>query len=72
MLLISVLLYKTNLFYANPVLALFGYRVYEFAFKQNQEYSDEKYIGLCRGKLDVNESIEFKEITDKVMYIKGM
>lgn len=71
-LLICILLYKTNLFYANPVLALLGYRVYEFSFKQNEEYSDKKYIGLCYGKLVDSGSIEFKKITNKVMYIRGM
>lgn len=71
-LLICILLYKTNLFYANPVLALLGYRVYEFSFKQNEEYGDKQYIGLCKGKLTKSGSIEFKQITDKVIYIKGM
>lgn len=71
-LLICILLYKTNLFYANPVLALLGYRVYEFSFKQNEKYGDKQLVGLCKGKLTENRSVEYKRITDKVIYIKGM
>ena len=33
------LLNKTNLFYANPVLEILGYQVYEFSFKENKSYS---------------------------------
>lgn len=71
-LLICILLYKTNLFYANPVLALLGYSVYEFSFKQNEKYGDKQLIGLCKVKLTENGSVEYKAITDKVIYIKGM
>lgn len=71
-LLICILLYRTNLFYANPVLALLGYRVYEFSFKENEEYGDKQLIGLCKGELNKNGSVEYKEITPKVLYIKGM
>lgn len=71
-LLICVLLYKTSLFYANPVLALLGYRIYEFSFKESEEYGNKKHIGLCRGYLNESQSIEFKEITNKVMYIRGL
>ena len=71
-LLICVLLYKTSLFYANPILALLGYRIYEFSFKESEEYENKKYIGLCHGYLNESQSIEFKEITNKVMYIKGL
>jgi hypothetical protein len=71
-LLICRLLYKTSLFYANPVLALLGYRIYEFSFEDNPLYRKDKYIGLCKGTLKNGQSVEYKEITDKVIYIKGV
>lgn len=69
---ICCLLFKTNLFYANPVLAILGYRVYEFSFKANQSFKDKKCIGLCKGRIQEGQTIEYKAITEKVLYIKGM
>ena len=71
-LLICLLLYRTNLFYANPVLALLGYHIYEFSFARNLEFGEKKCIGLCQGTLKDSRSIEYKQITEDVFYIKGM
>lgn len=68
--LMSVLLFKTSLFYANPILALLGYRVYIFRFENNTECSEDKYIGLSRNEIKSQCSIEYKKITDKVIYIR--
>lgn len=68
--LISILLYKTNLFYANPILALFGFHIYEFSFEKNKKYGNKQCIGLCYGTLRNGSSIEYKEITSEVLYIK--
>lgn len=69
---ICALIYKTNLFYANPILSVLGYRVYEFSFKENTKYGKKTYIGLCLGTINENQVIEYKEISNKVFYIKGM
>lgn len=69
---ISLLLYRTSLFYANPILALLGYRVYIFSFKENAEFGHEKCIGLCQGLLVDDSSIEYKIITGNVLYIRRM
>lgn len=69
---ICVLIYKTNLFYANPVLSVLGYRVYEFSFQENNEYGKKPYIGLCLGTVKENQVIEYKKISKKVFYIKGI
>ncbi len=70
-LLILLLLYRTNLFYANPILALLGYKVYRFKFKDNPEMLAECYIGLSNGAIS-NNGIEYKKITNNVIYIKEM
>lgn len=72
MAIICFLLYQTNLFYANPVLAILGYRIYEFSFKANQSFGYQKCIGLCKGRIQEGQAIEYKVITEKVLYIKGM
>lgn len=69
--LMCALLGRTNLFYANPVLAMFGYRVYEFTFKENTIYQKERCIGVCKGKISkAPKCFEYKPITDNVIYIR--
>ena len=65
---LCALLARTNLFYANPVLALIGFRVYKFRFVDNSIFPQE-CVGLCYGIMDENNSIEFKKITDNVLYV---
>lgn len=68
--LMCVLLFKTSLFYANPVLAILGYRVYIFKFENNIKCPKDKYIGLSRSEINGQCAIEYKKITDKVFYIR--
>ena len=65
---LCALLARTNLFYANPVLALIGFRVYKFKFVDNSDFPQD-CIGLCYGIMDENNSIEYKIITDSVLYV---
>jgi hypothetical protein len=66
------LLYRTKLYYANPILTILGYHIYEIQFKDNRDY-EGKYIGIAKGELSNNVgSIEYKHITENVLYIKEM
>lgn len=69
---IYLLLSKTRLFYANPILTILGYHIYEFEFEDNNEFGREKLVGLCKGTVKNGQSIEYKKITESVLYIKGM
>lgn len=66
------LLEKTSLFYANPVLAILGYRVYSFSFQENTDYKNDEYIGIVHKKISKDATIEYKEISDGVFYIKEL
>ena len=67
-----VLLNRTNLYYANPVLAILGYRVYEIRFEENMDFEGQ-CISVVKGKLsDDLGSIEYKPITENVLYVKEM
>ena len=67
------LLNRTNLYYANPVLAILGYHVYEIQFKENNTYGNAKCIGVVKGRLpEKSGSIEYKPITRNVLYVKEM
>ena len=66
------LLSSTKLFYANPVLSLLGYRISEIEFPKNKEKNGKRYIALSRGAIDIKHNIEYKEISDEVLFVKGM
>ena len=70
---ISVLLYRTKLFYANPILSMLGYHIYEFRFKDNKLYSDKRVTAISFGHLTGNNSIEYKNVTnDGILFVKEM
>lgn len=70
---IFALLYRTKLFYANPILAMLGYRIYEFRFKSNNEYPNEHITAISFGRLTGKNSIEYKNITkDGILFVKEM
>lgn len=70
---ISALLYRTKLFYANPILAMLGYRIYEFRFKSNNEYPDEHITAISFGRLTGKNSVEYKNVTnDGILFVKEM
>lgn len=72
-LLMCILLEKTSLFYANPVLAIMGYRVYTFSFVSNVDYAEKTCIGVVKGNLkDSKVSVEYKAIDENVLYIREM
>ena len=66
------LLSNTKLFYANPILALLGYRIAKISFNENKEKTDGPYIAISRGKLDGKNNVEYKDITKEVLFVKGM
>ena len=68
-----VLLCKTKLYYANPILAILGYRVYEVQFENNSNFGEEKCIALVKGGFSKKQvSVEYKVIDGTVLYMKEM
>lgn len=60
------LLSKTHLYYANPVLAILGYRVYEITFKSNPDFNNEICLAVVKGRFLKNPStVEYKVINAK-------
>lgn len=69
---LSILLYQTKLFYANPILAILGYHIYSFQFKHNSKYANCIYMGVCHGRISGENTIEYKAISGNVLYIREM
>lgn len=71
MLILYLLMSKTNLYYQTPVLTILGYEVFSFKFESTQlsDYKDRVCIGISRGKISVGKSIKRKKISDNVFFI---
>lgn len=62
---------KTNLFYANPSLALLGFRIYQIdgRFKNDAR---QGIIIICRGKLAEGDKAAYIKLDDNIYFAKGM
>jgi hypothetical protein len=56
---------KTNLFYTNPTLAIWGYHIYRINTKDYKNI-----IIINRGKIQIGESIFLKKIDDNIYFSK--
>lgn len=56
---------KTNLLYANPTLALFGYYINLATFEDGEERTV-----ISKGKLKRNNSYKYKELSEDLYFIK--
>lgn len=65
LLVIGFIYTKTNLLYANPTLALFGYYIYQATFEDGEERNV-----ISKGKLKRNTSYKYKELNDDLYFIK--
>lgn len=66
-LVIAVIYPRTNLIYANPTLALFGYNIYKVTLEKDD---DEEIVVITREKLKKRKSYRFKELTEEVFFAK--
>lgn len=69
---IILLLSKTNLYYQNPMLIILGYRVYKFKFVDNNQLTKGEYVGISFNEVNIENTIEYKEIEDNVLIIRQM
>lgn len=61
---------KTDLFYANPSLALLGFHIYEVegSFKTGTK---EGIILICRNRLEENQKVSYIKLDDRIYYVNG-
>lgn len=73
LLIMIALLYKTELYCQNPVLALFNYRIYEFKVQQPREdlSADTTYIGIAKtGHLANHIAFKRKHVAGNVYLVE--
>ena len=65
--LLFMLMHKTNMYYQNPFLTLCGYKSFYFHFKG--EENSEPMIAITRGDIDPSRIIKRKRIADNVYLV---
>lgn len=61
---------KTDLFYANPSLALLGFHIYR-ADGHFKDGDREGIILVCRGRIKMGQKISYIKLDDRIYYAKG-
>lgn len=61
---------KTDLFYANPSLALLGFHIYR-ADGHFKDGDREGIILVCRGRLKMGQKVSYIKLDDRIYYAKG-
>ena len=71
MICLFLLMWKTNLYYQNPVLVILGYHIYKVTYKNPITKTNENKEVICivRGNLDCDHVFTRKYISDNVYYV---
>lgn len=66
----GIIYIKTDLFYANPSLALLGFHIYraDGHFKIGNRSG---IVLICRGRLTENQKVVYIKLDDRIYYVKG-
>jgi hypothetical protein len=66
----GIIYIKTDLFYANPSLALLGFRIY----RANGNFKHENREGIiliCRARLTEKQKVSYLKLDDRIYYVRG-
>lgn len=71
MCMVFVLVWRTNMYYQNPVLIILGYSIFSFQFETTQlcEFRNKECIGITRGIISEGKSVKRQLISDNVFLI---
>lgn len=71
MIMLFLLMWKTNLYYQNPILTVLGYEVFSFKFETTQltEYREKECIGITRGTVRNGQTVKRQKIADNVFLV---
>lgn len=61
---------KTDLFYANPTLALLGYQLYEADIELRDGKLYENLILISKGDISKDSNLEYLRIDDRIYFVK--
>lgn len=67
---IGLLSTKSNIYYKNPVLAIFNFKIYNVVTEHTNGNHPKKFDVLCLTKLNKNDSLYVKKIGEGIYYVK--
>lgn len=67
---IGAIYVKTDMFYANPSLALLGYHIYKIDGDFGTRGTRENIILIAREKLKINDKVHYRKLDDRIFYVK--
>lgn len=66
---IGAIYVKTDMFHANPSLAILGYRIYKVDGEFRTGLREEITI-ISRQKLAINKKVSYKKLGEKIYYVR--
>jgi hypothetical protein len=70
LLVMGIIYIKTDLFYANPSLALLGYRLYKVDGRFKGDETRENIVVICRCRLNKNDRVSYHRIGEGIYYAR--
>ena len=67
---IGMIYVQTDIYYANPTLAILGFHLYEVDVELRDEKVHEGCILITRDKINVYSNLEFLQIDDEIFFVK--
>lgn len=64
---IGIIYIRTDLYYANPTLAILGFRIYKVKLERNN-ISKSNIILISRKKLSLGNFVSYKKLDEKIFY----
>lgn len=68
LIIIGIVFVKMNLYVANPILAIMGYRLYKVSVDKKKDNKD--ILVISRSELFINDSIDWIKLDDRCWYVK--
>lgn len=67
LIIIGIIYIRTDLYYANPTLAILGFRIYKVKLERN-DISKSNVILISRKKLFLRDFVSYKKLDEKIFY----
>ena len=65
---IGIIYVRTDLFYANPTLAIFQFRIYKVNGKFRNGETKENRILICKEKLEKDDRVKYLKLDNRIYY----
>ncbi|MBV1842229.1 anti-phage protein KwaA [Photobacterium ganghwense] len=71
MIIIGVIFIRTNRYYANPTLAVFGYKLYKVTLADSENHYDSITV-ISKSDLKAGQNVKYKFISESVCFVRDI